>query len=79
MVSTTTRRKVISFNLPGPFSVELACSPMPVWVSSGFASFPPQSKDMQVRLTSDSVLPISVKCFLSLYVRDRTTIVPVID
>ncbi len=34
--------------------------PLPAWVFSGCSGFHPQSKDMQVRLTGDSKLPVGV-------------------
>ncbi len=43
-----------------------------VWSLSGYSCFLPQSEDMQVRLISDSKLPVgvnvSVDCCVSLYV-----------
>ncbi len=64
----------------GPSCVEFACSPR-WWVFSGYSSFLPQSKDMQVRLTGDSKFPVgvnmSVSGCLSLYVGPMTDLRPV--
>uniref|UniRef100_A0A0E9W3N9 Uncharacterized protein n=1 Tax=Anguilla anguilla TaxID=7936 RepID=A0A0E9W3N9_ANGAN len=34
--------------------------PVSAWVSSGYSSVHPQSKDMQVRLTGESKLPLGM-------------------
>ena len=41
---------------------------MMAWFSSGCSSFLTQSKDMQVRSTGNSKLPVGVNVFVSLYV-----------
>ncbi len=50
----------------GPFCVEFACSPRVCVGSLWVSGFLPQSKDMQVRLTGDSELPIGVNVSMSL-------------
>jgi len=46
------------------FCWELASSPMSMWVLSGFSSFLPQSKDMQLRLIDDSTLCVNSCLFV---------------
>ena len=41
-------------------NVEAACSPVFVWVLSGYSDFLPQTKNMPIRLIGDSKLPVGV-------------------
>ena len=51
-------KKVLSSNPTSAWSLHVL--PVSAWVFPGYASFPPQSKDMHIRLSGDSKLPVSV-------------------